>query len=195
MRRRTAEDDQLIRMVAGGDATAFAELMRRHRRWVHRLLTAFTRDPDQAEDLTQEAFTRALRHATSYRGGRGAFVPWLRRIAVNFWNLHARRRGQLPLVPLESVTEGTVADAGADPLLAVLSSSLQADIHAVLTTLPDDQREALVLRYFGGITVLEIARLQRCPEGTVKSRLHHGLRRVRETITEAWGPEAGGGGG
>src|SRR5690349_12694415 len=167
MRRRTAEDDQLIRMVAHGDAAAFAELMRRHRRWVHRLLTAFTRDPDQAEDLTQETFTRALRHAAGYRGGRGAFVPWLRRIAINVGNLHARRRGHLPLMPLEVIAEGNMADAGADPLLAVLSGSLQAEIHAALATLPDDQRQALVLRYFGGLAVLEIARVQRCPEGTV----------------------------
>src|SRR5690242_11707519 len=117
MRRRTANDDDLIRMVARGDAAAFAELMRRHRRWVHRLLLSFAHDADQAEDLTQEAFTRALRYAGSYHG-RGAFITWLRRVAVNTGNLYARRRGQLALVPLEEIGEGIVADAEADPLFA-----------------------------------------------------------------------------
>jgi RNA polymerase sigma-70 factor (ECF subfamily) len=191
MRRRIAKDDDLIRMVARGDTDAYAELMRRHRRWVHRLLLSFTNDADQAEDLTQETFTRVLRHAASYHG-RGAFVAWLRRIAVNTGNLYARRRGQLAVVPLEGVGDGAFVDAGADPLFAVLSSSLQADIHAALTALPAEQRDALMLRYFGGLTVPEIARAQHCPEGTAKSRLHHGLRRVRDALTEVWGPNADG---
>jgi RNA polymerase sigma-70 factor (ECF subfamily) len=192
IRRRIANDDDLIRLVAGGDTAAFAELTRRHRQWVHRLLLSFTRDADQAEDLTQEAFTRALRFAGSYHG-RGAFVAWLRRIAINTGNLHAQRRGQLALVPLAEVGEGVAtAGDGADPVFVVLAGSLQADIRAALTALPVDQRDAIVLRYFGGLTVLEIARAQRCPEGTVKSRIHHGLRRVRETLAEAWGPAADG---
>jgi RNA polymerase sigma-70 factor (ECF subfamily) len=193
MRRLTAKDDDLIQMVARGDAAAFAELMRRHRRWIHRLLVAFTHDADQAEDLTQETFTRALQYAGSYRG-RGAFVAWLRRIAVNVGNVHARRRGQFALVPLDSVGEGDMLDGGADPMLAVLSGSLQADIRAALTSLPADQRHTLTLRYFVGLTIPEIARVQRCPEGTAKSRLHHGLRRVREALRETWGPDASSGG-
>ncbi len=181
MRRRYANDDDLIRATAQGDSVAFAELMRRHRRWVTRTLQAFTPNSDEAEDLTQDVFTRMYRHAAGYRV-RGGFIAWLRRIAINTGSTYLHRRQPQALVPLSTLDE-TPAQ-GTDPLLMVLERSLEKEIQDAITGLPKDQRDALLMRCFLGLTVPEIARQQNCPEGTIKSRLSNGLKRVRALLTE-----------
>lgn len=184
MRRRTENDDDLIRAVAQDDASAFAELQRRHRFWVTRMLVSFTRNADEAQDLTQEVFTRVYRHASTYRT-RGGFVAWVRRIAMNTGNTYLQRREPGAFVPL-TLLEDTPSEVATDPLLQVVEQSLQREIYQAISGLPDEQREALLLRCFLGLTVPEIAQRQQCPEGTVKSRLSHGLRRVRTLLTASW---------
>jgi len=183
LRRRLAnDDDSLIQAVALGDSAALGMLLRRHRQWVTRLLVAFTHNTDEAEDLAQDVFTRLYRHAAHYHA-RGNFTAWLRRIAVNRGSSYLQNRDPPALVPM-AILEETPTDFHTDPLFAVLKESLHSEIHDAITQLPDDQRDALLLRCFLGLTVPEIARRQNCPEGTVKSRLSNGLRRVRKLLDD-----------
>lgn len=183
MRSPGHTDDDLMRAIAAGDARAAAELTRRHRGWVCNLLYAFTRRRDLAEDLTQETFCRAVQHAGDYVG-QGQFTAWLKRIAVNLGRNHLARN-RLSTVSLAECEAVVADDRGTDPLAVVIDGMTQTTIRQAIRSLPEDQQRALVLRYFSGMTVAQIAETLHCPEGTVKSRLFHGLRRVRQYLASA----------
>lgn len=185
MRLRLASDDDLMQAAAGGDEDAFSELMRRHQSWVRSLMYSFARDHDQAEDLTQEVFCRAYRHAESY-DPQGYFVAWLKRIAVNLAKDFLRKRKQATLMPLHELDDTLLEDRRFDPAAALASEVLRDDLRGVIQTLPDEQRLALVMHYFGDMSLQDIAWAMKCPVGTVKSRLFYALRRVRQALTTKW---------
>src|SRR5215210_5429724 len=162
MCHRTASDDDLMRATAAGDRAAFAELMQRHQSWVRSLMFAFVRNEAQAEDLTQEAFCRAFQHADTY-AARGYFVAWLKRIAVNLAKDYLRRQGQATWLPFHECEETAVADRRFDPLMALASSALRDDLRAAIQALPDEQRLAMVMHYFGDMTLQDIAWAMKCP--------------------------------
>ncbi|HLV80761.1 MAG TPA: sigma-70 family RNA polymerase sigma factor [Chthonomonadaceae bacterium] len=182
MRYREGTDDDLVRAVAEGDAAAFSELMQRHRRWVCNLLATITNDREQAEDLTQEVFARVHRHAGCYRG-QGQFTAWLKKIAVNLARSYLTRQKQAPLLSLSALEAELAGDERFDPMMAFLSKGVQEEIRVAISSLPDEQRLAVIMRYFGGMSVQDIAWAMQCAEGTIKSRIFHGLRAIRATVT------------
>jgi len=164
-------DDQLMQAVAAGNETAFAELMHRHRQRVYHQVRAIVQDSTQAEDLTQEVFARVYRNAGDYTA-QGSFTPWLRRIALNMARSHLRQQrrvSHLSLSDLERERELPDTDAS-DPMQAMLTKGLNEDVRTAIQALPDEQRFALIMRYFGDMSLQEIGWAMRCPEGTVKSR-------------------------
>jgi RNA polymerase sigma-70 factor (ECF subfamily) len=179
---RWADDDDLVRAARNGEEGAFAELLRRHRDWVCRLMRAVVQDPEQAEDLTQEAFFRVYRHLGAY-SCQGSFVPWLKRIAVNLARNCLRERRRDAVLAERLHAEESRPDPLADPENVLASRLLRQEVRAAIDRLPDDQRRALVLHYFTGLSVPEIARRTCSPEGTVKSRIYYARRRVREDLT------------
>lgn len=184
MRRPTGSDDSLIQAAAGGDSASFAELVRRHRPWVCRLLRVFTHDAEVAEDLAQEVFTRLHRRAASY-ASRGQFAPYLKQIALNAGRTYLKQTARVRFVSWEDVGECVSEDI----VHEVLAQGVRAEVRAAIDALPADQRDALLFRFFAGLSVPEIAQRARCPEGTVKSRLHHGLRKIRSTLEETRKPD------
>jgi RNA polymerase sigma-70 factor, ECF subfamily len=180
---RAASDDELVQAAAGGDDAAFSELMRRHRQWVCVLMRAFVHDPEQAEDLAQEAFCRVYRHAGDYTA-QGSFIPWLKRIAVNLAKDELRKQRKASLVSLTEIEETLVSDKQSDPMAALASGVMREELREAIQRLPDEQRLALVMHYFGDMSLPDIAWAMQCPVGTIKSRLFYGLRRVRLTLTE-----------
>lgn len=182
MRRPTGDDDSLLQRAVRGEAACFTELVHRHRPWVCRLLSAMTSDPEAAEDLAQEVFTRLHRHAGSYKS-RGQFVAYLKQLALNVGRSYLRRIPGVTLVAWDEQKE-PLGEIRSDLLDAILTRQVQDEVRASVEALPPDQREAVLLHYFGGWTVPEIAARVKCPEGTVKSRLHHGIRKIREALTK-----------
>ena len=182
MHMRGHTDDDLMRAFAGGNEDAFAILVRRHRNWVCRLLNAFTHDPDMAEDMTQEVFHRVHRHAGRYRA-QGQFVSWLKRIAVNQGKNFLAQKHRAVLVPLSECQQIEARDGCTDPLALLMAQAVRSEMRKAILSLPENQRKAIVMRYFGAMSVQEIAAAMHCPEGTIKSRLFHGLRRVRLHMT------------
>src|SRR5450432_2508766 len=138
-------DDNLMQAIAAGDATASAELVRRHRGWVCNLLYAFTRHKEQAEDLTQEAFCRVVQHAGDYVG-QGQFTAWLKRIAVNLGRNHLSRQ-RLTTVSLSECEYLVTGDRGTDPMALAMDAVLHTEIRQAIQSLPEDQKRALILRY------------------------------------------------
>ncbi|WP_309714160.1 RNA polymerase sigma factor [Armatimonas sp.] len=181
MRRPTGDDDSLLQRAVRGEAACFTELVRRHRPWVCRLLSAMTSDLEAAEDLTQEVFTRLHRHGSSYKG-RGQFVAYLKQLALNVGRSYLRRIPGVTLVAWDEQVEPR-SELSSDLLDAILTQQVQSEVRASVEALPTDQRMAVLLHYFGGWTIPEIAVRMQCPEGTVKSRLFHGVRKIREALT------------
>jgi RNA polymerase sigma-70 factor, ECF subfamily len=172
----TVEDEHLARRVQRGHTADLAVLVERHHSPLLGFLYRLTGgDRALAEDLTQEAFLRALRSIQQYQPER-PFKPWLYAIAVNVARDHFKRAEVRYAV--------TLAD---DDLLALpdpigLEETIEINgprIAAAIGALPVQQREAIILRYYQDLSLAEIATALDIPIGTVKSRLSLGLRRLR----------------
>ena len=135
--------------------------------------------PHDAEDVTQEAFLSAYRSIGSFRG-EGSLRGWLLRIATrhSFRRLSQRR----PTADLDAVGEAPVADTSMDPTRIVVAAERRAEIRRAVATLPDPYRETLALRFFGELSLAEVAETTGRPVGTVKTHLHRAKRRLRHLL-------------
>jgi RNA polymerase sigma-70 factor, ECF subfamily len=168
-------DHVLLRSVAAGDTTAFEEIYRRYGRTAYALARRLGAPPEQAEDIVQEAFVAVWRNAGQYSAERGSTTTWLNTIVRNrLTDAWRRASARPPEVPEERAPEtAATADLPGVERLAVRS---------LLAGLPHDQREAVVLSYFAGMTHEQIAAASGAPLGTVKGRLRLGLEKLRFSL-------------
>jgi len=175
-----ADDRALIARAAQGDAQAFAELVRRHQGWVRRLAFRYTRQGQDAEELAQEIFLRAWRHARSFRG-EAAFATWLYRLAVNAClNFRAGRRARPEPLPLSEELESGEPAVGA----GISAAEREVRLRQALASLPARQRLALVLASFEDKSYEEIAAAM----GTSLSSVESLLFRARRGLAAALRP-------
>jgi RNA polymerase sigma-70 factor (ECF subfamily) len=182
-----ADLDAVARM-AGGDESALAALYDRHATAIYSLALRITRRPQDAEDVTQQVFTQAWQTAARHDRSRGAVAAWLLMMARSRAIDCLRRR--------ESAREGTVDDsqlaAIPDPepgVEYVVSTRQQVEqVSAAMAALPDEQRRALELAYYEGLTQREIASRTSTPLGTVKTRVRTALMSLRAAITGQGSP-------
>lgn len=168
---------QALRRCASGQADGLEELFERHGDQVFRLCLHLLRQPQEAEDATQDIFLRVLDRAATFQG-RSQVSTWIRRIAVNHClNLLARRKRQpLSLVDQEQVH----ADAApADPQ-RLEEREVAAQVRALIERLPEEGRVVFVLREIEGLSYREMAEVLEVPEGTVMSRLSRARTRFRQ---------------
>ena len=163
-----ATDEALIAAVAGGDGSALAELCRRWERPLFRFIDRHTGGRD-VEDLYQETWLRVVRAARRF-DPRRRFSTWLFQIALNLCRDWHRRPPPEP-ADLAAVDAVAATDGRVDAAL---------DARRLLAALPEAQRSAVVLRYYHDLDEAEMADVLGCPRGTVKSRLHHAMRRHAE---------------
>lgn len=176
------DDRALVARVTEGDGRALEALYRRYGRACYSLARRILTDENLAQDAVQEAFLTVWRDAARFDAARGGFSSWLLSMthhkAVDCVrreeNLRKRRTGADALDTLESEAP-QVEDA-------VWSLLRRERVRSVLAELPDPQREALTLAYFGGFTQREIAGLTQTPLGTVKTRMLAGMRRMRDSL-------------
>jgi RNA polymerase sigma-70 factor, ECF subfamily len=171
-------DEDLLSATEAGDEDAFRELMRRHEDRIFALATRMCGDRGDALDATQEAFIRAFRQASKFRGD-SAFGTWLYRIAVNCCNDLLRKRSRVP-VPEEVLPEP--AAGGASSFEEGVAARL--DVQSALARLNAGYREAVAMFDLGGIPYEEIARLTGVSIGTVKSRISRGRRQLAELLEQ-----------
>jgi RNA polymerase sigma-70 factor (ECF subfamily) len=184
--RPEPRDDQLVRAFLVGDDEAFEALWRRHQETVHAVVRRFARDPEDARDLVQRAFLRALTAARRAAGSRDAapidFRAWLLRIAVNLAKNHLRDRRRWRREPLEAVREAADTGPGADE--ALLRRERERLVRAAVVALPRRQREVLALRVDAGLAFAEVAQVLGITENNAKVHFHHATRRLRELVRE-----------
>ena len=176
--------------VEARDADALAELYDRHAGRLLGLARRILGDSGEAEEVLQEVFLFAWRSASSFDPARGQALTWLR-IATrsrSIDRLRARRPASRP--EIRSLEEVAPADSpAADDDVEGTSAARQWETicRAAVGQLPEDQRRALELAYFEGLTHQEIAERTSTPLGTVKTRVRLGLMKLRERMRPYWG--------
>jgi RNA polymerase sigma-70 factor (ECF subfamily) len=185
-------DEALVALVARGDETALAELYDRVSGIAYGLALRVLRDERLAEDAVQEGFLGVWRTAAAFRAERAKASTWIltlvHRRAVDLVRREERRRA-------EPLTD----DIGAQPIVEGTEEAAwlrfeRERVQAALRQLPDVQREALELAYYGGFSQSELADRLGVPLGTIKSRMFAGLARLRELLDDSthegsWKPE------
>jgi RNA polymerase sigma-70 factor (ECF subfamily) len=175
-------DEALLSLVAGSDEQALAELYDRFGRVAYGLALRILRDEALAQDAMQDAFLDVWRSADRFLAERAKASTWIltlvHRRAVDLVRREDRRRAE----PLESVPEAAATAALEDE--AELGFRRKVVREALLRLAPE-QREALELGYYGGLTQSELAERLGQPLGTIKSRMFTGLARLRDLLAQA----------
>ena len=176
------DDRELAQAIVAGDRDAFRLLVERESGPIVRACARVLGDPDAAEDVAQECFVTAYQSIGSWRG-EGSLHGWLIRIAINRALRSALR--QRRLIPLEDESGRPLAiPGGSDPIPDVLMAERDRLIQQAVASLPEPYRETIVLRYFGELSIAEIASQTGRPIGTVKTHLGRGLLRLRPALAE-----------
>jgi RNA polymerase sigma factor (sigma-70 family) len=170
-------DEALLAGMGSGNPDAAAAFVRRFQSRVYGLALTMLRDRSLADDVAQETFVRAWRHAATYDACRGRVPSWLLTIARNLAIDRARLR---PVVPVDPEVIASELDVTAHDTVPDIAE--RERLREALIALPDDQRRALVLATYAGKTAREISELDRVPVGTVKTRIRAAMLKLRNTL-------------
>jgi RNA polymerase sigma-70 factor (ECF subfamily) len=187
----------MIRRAQAGDPEALTQLIVSQQHYVYSIAMSVLKHPDDAADLTQDAFIRLFRALPQYNG-ESRFTTWLYRLVVNLGRDELRRRGrQVPVVPPVADEDGqddlsSVADDDrwADPSLALDSRELRDDVRRALAQLEEHYRLVLTLYYFDDMKYNDIAEVLDIPLNTVKSHIRRGKERLAALLQAQEQPPA-----
>ncbi len=181
----TRTDEELVARSRVGDVESFNELILRWERPIFALAFRVIGREDDARDVCQEAFLRAFRALPGFKG-QAKFSSWLYRITLNLCRDWIRKQRRTPVSQLPEGVDpfDAVAERGAaEPIENLVArQELVLVIEKAMAGLPDEQRTAIVLKEYHGMTFQEIADLQGCPLSTVKTRLYQGLATLRRSL-------------
>ena len=170
-------DDALIRRVAAGDRVAFRDLYERHGRRVFAFVKGRLHDASESEDILHEVMLEVWRGASRF-GGQSRVLTWMLGIAGHKVVDHLRKR-RPDLDPDAGIDVADERGGGFEILAARAEASA---LQTCLGQLPDAMREAVQLVFFQGLRYAEIALVAGCAEGTVKARIHHAKRALRDCL-------------
>jgi RNA polymerase sigma-70 factor (ECF subfamily) len=180
-------DEELMDRLAGHDLVAFEALYDRYGDLVYSVSLRIVGDTYVAEDVTQDVFLRVWRRPDHFDLSRGRFITWLLSVARNRSIDQRRsqsRRLRHEALPASEEEEDTLPseDTRDDPALATVLSEERAAVRRALEVLPPEQKLAIQLAYFGGMTQQEIANKLGQPLGTVKTRMRLGMQKMRSAL-------------
>jgi len=177
-------DAALVRRMAAGDDRALGALYDKWQAVVHGVVARMLRQPDDIEDVVEETFWQAWRQASRFDPARGAVQTWLLTIARSRALDRVRALRRRRESPLEGDDGEVVVQqvAASDPGLDAEDAERRRVVTAALSQLPTEQREALELGYYGGLSQSEIAERTGQPLGTVKTRMRLAMQKLRSQL-------------
>jgi len=181
-------DEELVARSQGGDLDSFNQLVLRWERPIYSLACRVIGREEDARDVAHETFLRAFRALKGFKG-QAKFSSWLYRITLNLCRDWIRRERRTPVVQapegvdvIELAGESTPSESIED---LVSRHELGRAVGKAMSQLPEEQRTAIILKEYHGLTFQEIADLLDCPLSTVKTRLYQGLTVLRKQLREA----------
>jgi RNA polymerase sigma-70 factor (ECF subfamily) len=184
----TMSDEELVARSMGGDLDSFNQLVLRWERPIYALAYRVIGREEDARDVAQETFLRAFRALGGFKG-QAKFSSWLYRITLNLCRDWIRRERRTPVSQapegidiIELAGETTPSESIED---LVSRRQLGRAVGKAMSLLPEEQRTAIILKEYHGLTFQEIAELLDCPLSTVKTRLYQGLSVLRRQLDEA----------
>ena len=188
----TALDDAaLIALVAKRDEAALAELYDRYSRLVFSVAVRVVGQRQLAEEVTLDAFQNVWQAAATFRQDRGRFATWLMSVARHRAIDELRRLGVRPEGNSVDLDQSAADNAARSDSIEdrVWLDQRRAAVRSALAELPDPQRRALELAYFGGLTQQEIAERLNTPLGTIKTRMRMGMQKLRRVLDDSGSAE------
>jgi RNA polymerase sigma-70 factor (ECF subfamily) len=184
----TWTDEELVDRSKTGDTESFNQLVRRWERPIFALAYRTLGREEDARDVTQETFLRAFRALPGFKGD-AKFSSWLYRIALNLCRDWMRKDRRTPLVAVpegvdveQLASEHQPHTASVEDLAA--RAELSRGVAKAMEHLPDEQRTAILLKEYHGLTFQEIADMTNCPLSTAKTRVYQGLTLLRKHLAE-----------
>jgi RNA polymerase sigma-70 factor (ECF subfamily) len=178
------QDEELVARIAGGDLAAFAAIYDRYARRIH-AWSAHVLGADGAEDAMQEIFLRLWQHAGQFDGDRGSFTSWFTAVAryhlLHVLRQEGTRRRLTAAADIADILAGATSP-GLGPEETVTRREDSAALVRALALLPDEQRRAVVLAYFAGLSQSQIAEHLALPLGTVKKRIRLAMGKLRDAL-------------
>ncbi|HWR90227.1 MAG TPA: RNA polymerase sigma factor [Dissulfurispiraceae bacterium] len=172
------EDIRLIEDHLSGRDGALDELVVKYQKMIFGLTYRMTHDVEDAKDLTQKTFLQAFRGLGNFRRD-ASFKTWLYQIAINTCISHVRKKGYD-----EREVDDTIAGEQQGALSELIEKEKKEYIKECLSSLPERQRAALVLRVYEGLSCAETASVMGCSEGAVKAHYHHAVKKLRNLFAE-----------
>jgi len=181
----TGTDEELVARATAGDLESFNQLVSRWERPIYALAYRTLGREEDARDVVQEAFLRAYRGLKGFKG-QAKFSSWLYRITLNLCRDWIRRERRQPVAQapegvdlIELAGESSPSESIED---LVARQEISAAVARIMAELPEEQRTAILLKEYHGLTFQEIADMQDCPLSTVKTRLYQGLSVLRRQL-------------
>jgi len=179
-------DEGLLAGIAVGEQAATVAFVRRYQKRVFGLAYSMVGDSGVAEDVAQEAMVRVWRHAPVFDPRRGSVASWVLTITRNLAIDALRLRRAVPTDPDDFAAAAMLSDEH-NPEDAAHRGDVRSTVRAALSTLPTEQRRAVVLAAVYGRTALEISESEGIPLGTAKTRIRTALIRLRAAVDHADG--------
>jgi RNA polymerase sigma-70 factor (ECF subfamily) len=180
-------DEELVARSRGGDLDSFNQLVLRWERPIYALAYRVIGREEDARDVAQETFLRAFRALGGFKG-QAKFSSWLYRITLNLCRDWMRRERRTPVSQAPEgidIIELAGAGEGAESMDDVVTrKQLGRVVEKAMAMLPEEQRTAIIMKEYHGLTFQEIADLLDCPLSTVKTRLYQGLSVLRKQLHE-----------
>ncbi|NWA03478.1 RNA polymerase sigma factor [Pseudomonas gingeri] len=183
--KETDPDVELLARIGNNEPAAVNEMVSRKLPRLLALAGRILGDADEAKDVAQESFLRIWRQAANWRSGEARFDTWLHRVALNLCHDRLRRRKERPLADDEEMIE--VVDSTPSPDEQLEATARSEQMAAALATLPDRQREAIVLQYYQELSNIEAAALMNISVEALESLLSRARRNLRSYLAETSG--------
>ena len=184
--RDMENDINIINLVKKGDSRAFDILVVKYQDRLVYSVYKFCKDLELSQDITQEAFVKAFRNIDKFRG-ESSFYTWIYRIAINTAKNYFSNKSRGAETYNEDVLDTALSDMSLNsdnPETLLAAEEMKDAVNQAFQNLPDEIRSTLSLREYDGLSYEEIAKVQNCPIGTVRSRIFKGRELINETFSK-----------